>query len=116
MNATLAMKSTAIGVALITVGTGLAAQTIGAPSKLDDGLEVAAPRVLKDGKLVFERYFGVGGPNVLNDTRFVAQWAGVTSCMFRAGSWLLWSRGSTITSEGCTSRPSVCWRISFSRR
>jgi CubicO group peptidase (beta-lactamase class C family) len=97
MNATLAMKSIAIGVALMTVGTGLAAQTIGAPSKLDDGLEVAAPRavglepaplaalnqarvdtsfpnttsvlILKNGKLVFERYFGVGGPDVLNDTR-----------------------------------------------
>jgi CubicO group peptidase (beta-lactamase class C family) len=67
------------------------------PARLDDGIEVASPGsvglriealarlnqdviveffpnttsilVLKDGKLVFERYFGEGGPEVLNDTR-----------------------------------------------
>lgn len=72
-------------------------QDAGTPAMRRDGLEVAAPGmvglrigplvaldqariddsfpnttsvlVVKDGKLVFERYFGSGGPEVLNDTR-----------------------------------------------
>ncbi len=72
-------------------------QALGVPPKLEDGLEVAAPETVglrpapllalpgavkagafpnttsvllaKDGRLVFEMYFGDGGPQVLNDTR-----------------------------------------------
>ncbi len=73
------------------------ADDVPSPTGPDDGIEIAAPEsaglrpevlagldrvlidisfpdttsvlVLKDGKLVFERYFGEGGPEVLNDTR-----------------------------------------------
>ncbi|HSD70045.1 MAG TPA: serine hydrolase domain-containing protein, partial [Woeseiaceae bacterium] len=72
-------------------------ETAKVPATLDDGLEAVSPAaaglqgapldaltqdvidasfpnttsvlLLKDGKLVFERYFGEGGPAVLNDTR-----------------------------------------------
>jgi CubicO group peptidase (beta-lactamase class C family) len=82
--------------ALVLAGR-LRAQDVAAPALLGDGLKVAAPGtvglrpaplaalnktlidvsfpnttsvlVLKNDKLVFERYFGIGGPHVLNDTR-----------------------------------------------
>lgn len=82
----------------LTIGpAALEAQVAGAPARLEDGLEVAAPGslglraapllaldqarvddafpnttsvlVVKDGRLVFERYFEGGGREVLNDTR-----------------------------------------------
>lgn len=84
-------------VAMSLATAPLSAQGLDAPARLGDGLEVAAPReaglreaplraldrarvdrafpkttsvlVLKDGRLVFERYFGPGGRDVLNDTR-----------------------------------------------
>ncbi len=83
--------------ASLALADGLQALNLDMPAGLDDGLEVDSPRsaglkaapldaldqaivdesfpdttsvlVLKDGKLVFERYFGVGGIEVLNDTR-----------------------------------------------
>lgn len=83
--------------AVFVAATPLRAQDVAAPARLDDGLDVATPStvglrlapllaldnrvvgrsfpnttsvlVLKDGKLVVERYFGAGGREVLNDTR-----------------------------------------------
>jgi CubicO group peptidase (beta-lactamase class C family) len=90
-------SSLAVGLTMVVGVTPLRAQNVALPASLGDGLEVAAPGmvglrleplvalkqplvdvsfpnttsvlVLKDGKLVFERYFGTGGPDVLNDTR-----------------------------------------------
>jgi CubicO group peptidase (beta-lactamase class C family) len=81
----------------LLISAPLQAQGLEAPPKLSDGLEVTSPLaagllpaplqaltaelvndlapntssvlVLKDGRLVFERYFGSGGREVLNDTR-----------------------------------------------
>lgn len=86
-----------LAIAALVAGRSLPAQDPGPPARLADGLEVAAPAaaglrprplaaltparvrdsfpnttsvlVLKRGVLVFERYFGAGGPDVLNDTR-----------------------------------------------
>lgn len=83
--------------AVLVVAGPLRAQDVDAPAMLSDGIEVAAPGtvglrlaplaalnqalvdesfpnttsvlVLKDSKLLFERYFGTGGLEVLNDTR-----------------------------------------------
>lgn len=89
--------SLAVASTILIVAAPLAAQDLDAPARLGDGLEVARPGmaglrldplvalnqsavdvdfpnttsvlVLKDGKLVFERYFGTGGRDVLHDTR-----------------------------------------------
>ena len=81
----------------LVMSASLQAQGLEAPPQLNDGLEVRSPSaaglhasplsalsaelvgdrfpnttsvlVLKDGRLVFERYFGSGGREVLNDTR-----------------------------------------------
>jgi len=90
------LELVSIPAALLLAGL-LHAQELGAPPWLNDGLEVAAPAtvglrsaplaaltqplvdesfpnttsvlVLKDGKLVFERYFATSSRDVLNDTR-----------------------------------------------
>ncbi len=84
-------------VAIMTLVGCSSAHDADSPTRRDDGIDVASPGkvglrfetlsalnegvvnssfpdttsvlVLKDGKLVFERYFGDGGPEVLNDTR-----------------------------------------------
>jgi hypothetical protein len=81
----------------LVMSASLQAQRLEPPPQLHDGLEVRSPSaaglresplsalsaelvgdrfpnttsvlVLKDGRLVFERYFGSGGREVLNDTR-----------------------------------------------
>jgi CubicO group peptidase (beta-lactamase class C family) len=90
-------QSSGVVLALLFGFAPLHAQNVDLPPKLGDGLEVVAPSsvglrleslsvlsqalvdasfpnttsvlVLKDGKLVFERYFATGGLDVLNDTR-----------------------------------------------
>lgn len=87
----------ALMIAMMILAGCSSARDDDSPARLDDGIEVASPGavglrvealaalnqgvidqlfpnttsilVLKDGKLVFERYFGEGGPEVLNDTR-----------------------------------------------
>jgi CubicO group peptidase (beta-lactamase class C family) len=90
-------RSFVLVIAMMTLVGCSSARDDDLPARLDDGLEVATPGtvglrveelaalnqglidasfpnttsvlVLKDRKLVFERYFGEGGPEVLNDAR-----------------------------------------------